>query len=253
MAARSGETALAHRLHIGRGAGGVLCITLWKTRDCRGTKPDQRGCKIVSIALKIPPQAPGLQRDRQPVIGPCEMVDPDLVIAIPDQQVAGGLEQLQPLFRARQGVRRDHHLPPRHPRHMRIAVKRDPVGVQRQKLLDRDRNPFRRLVRQPVKDVGVQRADPMRAQRIRRRLRDLKALVAADGLLDHRIEVLHPDRSAVHPRLRQRRQTRFVDLVRVDLNREFAVLRHRHNVENCSRKASDRGRRQQGRRSPAPM
>ena len=50
----------------------------------------------------------------------------------------------------------------------------------------------------------------------------LIALFAPDGLLDLGVEILHPDRGAVHPRCGQRIQPGVVNLVRVDLDRELA-------------------------------
>ncbi len=65
------------------------------------------------------------------------MVDADFLVAVPDEKIARGLEEAQPLFRAGQAVGGDHGLPPRHPRHMGIAVKRDAVRAERQELLHR--------------------------------------------------------------------------------------------------------------------
>ena len=63
------------------------------------------------------------------------MVDPDLGIAVPEEQLARRLEQFQPFFGRGQGIGRDHLLPLGHPWHMGIAVKGDTVGVQRQQFL----------------------------------------------------------------------------------------------------------------------
>ncbi len=108
-------------------------------------------------------------------------------------------------------------------------------------------------MRQAEQDIGVQRPDAACAEPVGGKLRDLEALVAADGLLDHRVEVLHPDRGAVHPRPRQRVEPRFVDLVRVDLDRELAIRRHRRDGEDCRGQVRDRGRGQERGRAAAPM
>ena len=55
--------------------------------------------------------------------------------------------------------------------------------------------------------------------------RDLIGLDAPDDLLDVGVEILHPDGGAVHPRSRQRVDAGGVDLVRVDLDREFGIRR----------------------------
>ena len=72
---------------------------------------------------------------------------------------------------------------------------------------------------------AFRRMDAGLAQRFDRGAGHLVALDTSDDLLDVRIEILHPDRGAVHARLGQRGDARLVDLVRVDLDRELGVRR----------------------------
>ena len=136
---------------------------------------------------------------------------------------------------------------------MGIAVKRHPVWVQRQKLLHRLVDARLGLVRQPEQDVGIQALDPGGAQHVGRVARDVKALDPPDRLLDRIIEILHPDRRAIHPRPRQRVDARLVDLVRVDLDRELGTLRERRDLGHRARQIGDHLGRHQCGRAPAPV
>jgi hypothetical protein len=55
--------------------------------------------------------------------------------------------------------------------------------------------------------------------------RDLVALDPADRLLDVFVEILHPDRGAVHADLGQRGEAGLVDFVGVDLDGELGARR----------------------------
>ena len=71
---------------------------------------------------------------------------------------------------------------------------------------------------QAVQDVGVQAADSARAESFRHVAGQSIALLASDGFLDQRVEVLHPDRCAVHARCGERVKAGIVDLVRINLD-----------------------------------
>ncbi|MPL74108.1 hypothetical protein SDC9_19918 [bioreactor metagenome] len=253
MAARGGEMPVANRAGMRPGGRGVLRIALREARDRGGPHADECLGEVIGIALEIAPQPARLLRNREPVGRQGEMVDADLVIAVGDEELARDLEEFQPLLRRRQVVRGDHRLPPRHPRHMGIAVKRHPVRTERQQLLHRFRDLRRRLVRQAVEDVGVQAGDAAVADHVDGGLRHLVALLAADHLLDLRVEILHPDRGAVEPAFRERIHPRGVDLVRVDLDRELGTLAHRHGVEDRGRDAAHHVGGHQRRRAAAPV
>jgi hypothetical protein len=136
---------------------------------------------------------------------------------------------------------------------MGIAVKRHPVGRQGQQFLHRIRDPRAGLERQPVKDIRVQACHPARPDPFGHVTRQLIALLPPYRFLDQRVEILHPDRSAVHPRRGQRIQPRIVDLVRVDLDRELTIRRHRRHVEDRIGQPAHQVGGQQCRRPPAPV
>ena len=226
------EPPRADRLGVFRGARSVLREPLREAADRRRSKPDQDRGGIVGIALEIPPQRSGLQRAGHAVLGLGEVVDPDLDIAVPDKQLARGFEQGQPFLGRGHRVRRDHLLTAAHPRDMGIAVKRHAVGRQGQKLLHRIGDARAGLERQAIQDVGVQTGHTPRADAFGDVAGQVIALLAPDGLLDLGVEVLHPDRGAVHPRRGQRIQPGIVDLVRVDLDRKLAIRRHRRDSKD---------------------
>jgi hypothetical protein len=106
---------------------------------------------------------------------------------------------------------------------------------------------------QAIKNVGVQAGDATVADLFRNIARQGIALLAPDGLLDQGVKVLHPDRSAVHPRRRQRVQPGIVNLVRVDLDREFAVLGHRGHGKDRLGQLFIKGRATKRGRPAPPM
>ena len=181
------------------------------------------------------------------------MVDADLVVAVPDEQVPGGAEQLQPFLGRGQAVRRDHRLPPRHPRHMGIAVKRNPVGADRQQALHAVGDPRPGLVRQAIEDVGVQAGDAAVPQPLGDPAGDVIALDPADRRLDQRVEILDADAGPGHPGGNQRVHPRAVDLVRVDLDRELGALGQRCGGAQGLGQPGDLVRSQQRRRAAAPV
>jgi hypothetical protein len=136
---------------------------------------------------------------------------------------------------------------------MGIAVKRHPVGRERQNLLHAVGDPRVGLMRQAVKKVDVQAGDAMRAQGVDRGLGDLEALRAADGLLNDLVEVLHADAGAVHPHLGQRVQPCLVNLARVDLDRELGVVGHRNRGLHGTGQIANHFGRQKRRRAASPV
>ncbi len=179
------------------------------------------------------------------------MVDPDLGIAIPQEQPPGGIKKRQPLLRRRQCLRRDHLLPLGHPWHMCIAIERHTIRRQRQQFLHALRHPLTVLVRQAKEDVGVQAFDPGGAYHLDRITRGIIALNAADDFLDLVIEILHADRRPVHAVFGKNGNAFLVDLVRVDFNGEFRTFRKRCNIKDrLGQLAHHVGREQRWR--PAP-
>jgi len=75
----------------------------------------------------------------------------------------------------------------------------------------------------------------------------------ADGFLDAVVEILHPDRGAVHAACGQRVQPGFVDLVRIDLDRELRTFGKAGHIAHRADQVGHHLRRQQRGRAPAPM
>ena len=253
MAARGGQPPRIDRgLPVGR-AGGVLRIALRQARDRGRPEAQKRHRLVVGIALEIAAQPPFGGGPRQPVAGAREMVDADGHIAAIGQHLArrGGQRDARP--RARQRVFGDHALAPRHPGHMRIAVKRDAVGKQGQHLAQGRGQPCHRLVRQAIDQIHAQAADAAGAQPLGGGTGGRRALRAADGGLHLGVEILHPDGGAVDPQRGQRVQPLRVDLRGVGLDRDLGV--RAGGERGGDRIAQPRGlrRRQQRRRAAAEM
>ena len=203
--------------------------------------------------MEVPAQLASAQSHVQTVPLQSEVVDADLGVSVPHEQLASRLEQIEPLFGRGQRVRRDHLLALGHPRHVRVAIQRHPIRRQRQQLLHRLVDPLFGLVRQAIQDVRVQGLDTPRTDHVDRLFGDIKALDPADRLLDLVVEVLDPDRRAIHPRCGQRIKAGLVDLVGINLDREFISLGERRNRSNGLRQIGHHGCRQQSRCAATPM
>lgn len=136
---------------------------------------------------------------------------------------------------------------------MGIAQHRHPIGRERQELLDRIRDAGRRLVRQPVENVGIEAHQPAVTQILGQALGELEALLPADGLLDQGVEVLHPDRDAGHAGLEQGIEARGIDLGRIDFDREVRLGIGRHRIADRQSQLMDQRGRQERGRAPAPV
>jgi hypothetical protein len=76
----------------------------------------------------------------------------------------------------------------------------------------------------PEQYIHIQTIYASRAQRGHNVAGLLKALVAPNGLLHHRIKVLHPDRGTRHPDRLQGIDSRGVDFCRINFDRNLDVL-----------------------------
>ena len=121
--------------------GRVLGKALREFRDGRGPDTDEHLGRIVRVALKIAAEFASLLRHSQAIGLGGEMIDPDFGITIPQKQAARGLEQVKPLLWCGQRVRGDHLLALGHPRHMRVAIERHTVRVEREQFLHAFCNP----------------------------------------------------------------------------------------------------------------
>ena len=111
------------------------------------------------------------------------------------------------------------------PRHVRVAEHGEPVGLHLQHGVERFVERLRRLVRQAVDEVEVDRAVAQLAHPIHRLLRHLARLDAVDGLLHLRIEILHAHRGAVEADFAQRDHVVAREPARVHLHAGFDVGR----------------------------
>ena len=253
MAARGGQPALAHRRLVARGGRVVLRIALPVARNRRGADADQGVGGVFRVALEVAVQPAFAPGHRQPVLGAGEMVDADLLVAVPDEQLSRRLEQREALFGGGQGIGGNEVLPLGHPGHMGIAVKRHPVGREAEHLLHALGDALFGLVGQAVEDVHVQAGDAAGADRLDGGAGFLVALGPADGVLDLGVEILHADGGAVHARCGQRVKARLVDLVGVDLHRKLGAFgQRRHGEDRFGQIAHQRGRKQR-RRATAPV
>ncbi len=192
-------------------------------------------------------------RHRQTVIGLGEMVDADFLEPGGHEQIARGVVEFQTAFRRRQRLGWNQLLAFRHPRHMGVAKQRDPVGAKADDLVHRVGDPRLGLVRQPVEQIDVERCNLALAQHIDRSAGDLVALRPTDHFLDHRIEILHPDRGTVEPGRGERIEARPVHLGRVDLDGELGARCQRRDIEDRPGKIADHLGLQQRRRAAAEM
>ena len=111
------------------------------------------------------------------------------------------------------------------PRHVRVAEDSEPVRFHFQHGVERFVERLRRLVRQAVDEVEVDRAVTQFAHPVHRLLRHLARLDAMDGLLDFRIEILHAHRGAVETDFAQRDHVVAREPARVHFHTGFNVRR----------------------------
>ncbi len=100
-----------------------------ETRNCGSTEADQCFALIVCIALKIASQRSGLICFIQAVCWLGEVVDANRSKASRKHCVACDVGQFETLLCVGQGLCFDQNLTFGHPRHMRIAVDREAIGV----------------------------------------------------------------------------------------------------------------------------
>ncbi len=107
---------------------------------------------------------------------------------------------------------------------MRIAKRGDAVRLQLENLLDGAINALSRLVRQSVDEINIDRANAARSEAVDGRLCDLEALLAPDGCLHRRFEILHTDGHAVDARTKERIRLSRVEVAGVDLHGELRIV-----------------------------
>ena len=74
---------------------GVLRIAFRELRDGRGAEADQHFSAVVGVALEVSAKKTGALGRCKPVFRPGEMVDADLGIPVPDEEVARGFKKPQ--------------------------------------------------------------------------------------------------------------------------------------------------------------
>ena len=107
---------------------------------------------------------------------------------------------------------------------MRIAIKRQPVGLQGQHLLQGVGQAGQCLMRQSIEQIHVQAFDTCAAQHVDHMCGLFKRLRATDGLLHHRRKVLNTDAGAVHAIGRQHVQQCVGRFGGINLYREFKII-----------------------------
>ena len=163
----------------------------------------------------------------------------------PDVDVPRLREALDPrdedreLLRPLRQVRREDPLRLLQPRDVGVGVHREPVGAEREDLVDAVGEPLERLAREAVDQVEVQRLVAELAGGVDERLRHLEGLDAVDELLDLRVEVLHPHRDPVPAVAAEDGEVLGRRHPRVDLDRDLGARCRAEGVEEVRR----RGRR----------
>src|SRR5579883_2099626 len=118
------------------------------------------------VAHEVAMQPAGLLGAREVVLRPGEMVHADVTVAGGAEPVDRELEERD----ARGGVRKrlavDVALRLEEPRHVRIAVDREPVRTYRDNGIERAPESLQGLMRQSVDEVDVDRAKPRCPARI---------------------------------------------------------------------------------------
>ena len=117
-------------------------------RGCPDAEESRSG--IGSVPLKIPVERPGPRRLGQSIRRQGKMVDADRLIARGDKALRRRLRLLQAGAGGGQHSLVDQSLVRRHPRHVRVAEERDPVGLHGKRLIHGEFEARNGLVRQPV-------------------------------------------------------------------------------------------------------
>jgi hypothetical protein len=109
------------------------------------------------------------------------------------------------------------------PRHVGIVVDREAVGMRRDDRIQRPRESFQGLMRQPIDEIDVDRAEARRAARLDDAERLLHTLNAIDGLLHLGVEVLYAEARAVESEVSQGLDVRGRGEPGVELDREIEL------------------------------
>jgi hypothetical protein len=216
--------------------------------DRRGTDADHVATAADGVAHEVAVQPPVTGGARHLVFRQREVIHADRVVAGRQQPLPRDDEQPQLGRGVRHRLLVDPALVRLEPGHEGVGVERDAVRPQLGDLVDAGRERLRRLLRQPVDQVDVDRLEAERAAELVHLARLLLALVAAHRRLDVGIEILHPHRDAVEAEPLQQAQLCFAGDARVDLDRhlrvgqDLEVLRH-HLVQPLDLRLVEVGRR----------
>ena len=135
------------------------------------------------------------------------------------------LQHFQFRFRRRQNFFLENFLRWLDPRNVRVAEHGEAVGLHFQNGVERFVERLRRLERQAVNQIQIDRAEAEFAHPVHRLLRHLARLDAMDRLLHFRIKILHAHRGAVEADFAQRDHVFAREPARVHLHARLDVRR----------------------------
>src|SRR5579883_3186509 len=201
----------------------VLAEAIAEMADRAHSQADEVAIGMSRVAHEVAMQLPRCLGAGEVIVRPREMIHADVTVSRCTQPVDRQPEERDARRRSRKRLRIDLSLRSEQPWHMGIAVDREPVGIRRDDRVQRPREPIQRLVRQPIDEIDVDRAQARCAAGRDDAERLLHALNAIDGLLHLRIEVLDAEARTVKSQLAQALDVRRRGEPRIELDREIQI------------------------------
>ena len=177
----------------------VLGIAVADFSDRTDAEANQVALFVRGVALEVSLQLALSLCQGQFIIRQGKMIHADENVSGIDQPLDGEFHQLQLGGRGGYVFLVDHTLRPEQLGHVRVVVDSQPVRPCVQDGVQGFVEAFHRLQRQTINEVQRDRLKAQIARVVDQRQGFLLALDPVDGLLDGRVEILHPQADAVEP------------------------------------------------------
>ena len=138
-------------------------------------------------------------------------------------------------------------------RHVRVAEYREPIGVQRENLVNRPLDAGDRLVREAIDQIDIQIAYLRIAQQVHGSRSLFHRLDSIDGALHRSIAILYADAGPRDARSTERCGQFRIEAARIDFDGEFGIGHDRETLAQGIGEAADIAWLKHGGRASAPM
>ena len=221
--------------------------------NCRHAQGDEIAVWLCAVSLKVSMQPTLSLGHRQRVIRQCKVVHANV-------DITGGFKRVERtrqhgnLGRPRRQLGR-HNASLRFEtlRQMRVSIQGHAVRPELRHLGQCAIEGLRRLLRQSINQVYVDRLKTDLSRRIHQCKNLLGGLHPMDGFLNYRVKVLHPKTQTVKPQLKKKGQALGIHRARINFNRIFTPGGKIETASKHRQQTAELVIRQKSRRSAPQM